>query len=119
MAFSTTEKQTIIRLLGWPAKSLDQDSTHYNSLAVSRLTNLDEDSESQTRVLLSRVTKLDERLESALCRLQASRVDKIEMNADEVPMLRKERNRVLQEISAFLDLPMARVIGGAMGSVCV
>ena len=108
----------MVRLLGWPGKILLTGSTHYNNIIAARLINLDSYIESEVHVLVERVGKLDEKLDDALCRVSTKRVDDIELNTDEMPILRAERRRIIRELSELLDIPMMNG-NGMMGQVCV
>jgi len=119
MAFTTTEKNRIVRLLGWPAKVLVNTSTVYNSVVNDRLTLSDTEAEAEVRTLLNRIVGLDERLETAICRVSTKQVDSIHLNNDEIPMLRRERRRLILELSEFLSIPDRSMAGRAMGRVCV
>ncbi len=118
MALSDKEQYTVIRLLGWPAKTLVVGSTHYNSLIAARLSGLPAEVESDVRLLIERLEKLDEKLEGALCRASTKKVDNLELNPLEMEVLRGERRRVLREISDLLDIPLM-ASGGVNISVCV
>ena len=117
MAFSSRQQHEIVRLLGWPGKTLLSSSTHYNNTVVSRLTNLNADIESEVTALLAKIAKIDAALESALCRLQAKKVDTIETNPDEIPMLKRERMRLLRELSDLLDIQIIKTGGGQVSVV--
>jgi hypothetical protein len=118
MAFTTTEKYKLVRLLGWEAKVLDDTSTVYNSVVNDRLEGYATDAENEVRTLLDRIVTLDEKLEKATCRVSTKEVDGVVLNEDEIPALRRERTRVIREISEFLGIPYRRS-GGVMGNVCI
>lgn len=117
MALTEIEKHTIVRHLGWPAKTLLVNSTHYSNWVVSRLTDLTPEIESLVRDLLSRLIKMDEKLEKAVCRAGISEVDGITFREDELRILRNERYRIIKELSQLLDIPIQNGMG--MGNVGV
>jgi hypothetical protein len=119
MAFSTEEKQKIVRVLGWPYGVIVTTSLDYNNVVNTKLSSTTTDSEEATRLLLSRLDSLDTQLEKALCRTAATQVGDIKMNADEIPTLRRERKRVIMELSEFLGIAYISNIGSGMSNVCV
>lgn len=106
MALTAGEKAQAIRVLGYSNKTLDTGSTHYSKILADRLTSLSADAEAQTRVLLVRISTIDTKLDQALDRLSAKRVDSIETNPDEIPMLKGERARTIRELGQTLDIPV-------------
>lgn len=118
MAFTTTEKNRIVRLLGWPSKVIVQTSTVYNSVVNDRL-SVETEAEAEVRTILDRILTLDERLESAICRVSTTEVDGVKLNREEIPMLRRERRRLIEELSEFLSIPNRSRIGSMMGRVSV
>lgn len=108
MALNDLQKHEIIRHLGWAAKSLLTDSTHYNSVIVSRLTNLNSTIEAQVAGVLSRLDAIEKQLDSARCRLTASEVGDIVTNENEIPMLRKEYWKWLRQLSDLIDIEIIR-----------
>jgi len=115
MALTPIEKNDIIRMLGWPASTIVEGSSAFNRIISQRLNGLSEEAEYDARKILERIEGLDERLDKALDRLSAKRVGDIELNPDELPMLRKERNRLIRELSQLVDIIPAGGSGMALG----
>lgn len=117
MALTDKEKTDILFHLGWPLKSLLPGSTHYNKIAVDRMNNLTSPMEDRVRELLCNIEEVRSRLLEAQKRLSASRVDTIELNQDEIDMLKVEMKRLSKELSGLLDLEMLKS-SGANISLC-
>jgi hypothetical protein len=118
MALTDAQKNDVVRLLGWPGKVLVITSTNYNSQVISRLTNLTDEIESDVGTLLERVEGLDMKLDAALGRAMAIKVGDIELNPEEMNILRRERKRVIRELSELLDIPIVSSSAVNVG-VCV
>ena len=118
MALSSQQKADIVFHLGWPIKSLVENSTDYNKTIVDALANLSTEGEVIALRLLGRINKLDTVIEDAICRLAAKRVGDIETNEYELESLRKEKIKLLRELSDLLDIPMDRQGSGGI-KVCV
>jgi hypothetical protein len=119
MAFTTEEKQKIVRVLGWPYGVIVTTSLDYNTVVNSKLNTVTTDAEEAVKGLLSRMDKLDAQLEKALCRTSATQIGDIRLNQEEIPTLRRERKRVIMEISEFLGIAYVSNIGSGMSNVCV
>ena len=118
MALSAQEKADIIFQLGWPAKTLIQGSTDYSKIISDRLSNLTDEIELNIRAWLDKLAKIDATIEAAICRLSAKRVGDIETNPNELYELRKEKKRILMELSDMLDIEILRSGSGGI-SVCI
>jgi hypothetical protein len=105
MALSDSQKFDVIRLLGWPGKTLVEGSTQYSNVIAGRLTGLHAEIENDVAKLLKRVKGLDEKLDKALGRASAIEIDGIKLNPDEMNLLRGERSKVVRELSELLDIP--------------
>lgn len=120
MALSDTQKAETVKYLGWSGKSIVVGSTNYNSQVADRLKNLTPDIEAEVQCFLSDLHALDEKLKGSWCRLAAKRVDEIELNPDEILMLRSERRRLVRLLSQLLDIPAMGNAGGGMNtSICI
>lgn len=119
MALTDQEKLDIIFQLGWPGETLTVDSTSYSKIISDRVTDLSAPIELRVRGLLARVAKVDVALESAVCRLSAKEVGDIVLRDDELYQLRREKKRLLRELSDLLDIPIMRQGDGGGISVCV
>ncbi len=115
MALSDKQKADVIFFLGWPGKTLVVDSTSYSRITAQKLENLGAGIESQVENLLDKLKKNDERLESASDRLAAKRVGDIELNEDELMILRNERNRLRKLLSQLIDIPLMGSSGVMFG----
>ena len=122
MALTEREKHRTIFYLGWSGLTLVEDSTQFNSVVNDRLGTivkpLNDEIERIVRGLLEKLAACDEQLESAKCRLAASRVDNIEMNPRELEMIRKERLKCIRELSDHLAIPIMRQGGVNTAVVC-
>jgi hypothetical protein len=110
MALTAKQRAKVIYYLGWSGLTIVADSTHYNSVVNDRLGANDTDAEIErlTKDLLTRLEKCDAQLEDAKCRLAAAKVDSITMNKDEIAGLKKERMRLIRELSDHLDIPIMK-----------
>lgn len=104
MALTDSEKSKVIRVLGWPGTTLVPGSINYSGITAGKLTNLTTDIESQAKALLARIDHLDTKLDAALDRALVTSIGDIQINPEEIPILRKERKRVLRELSALIDI---------------
>jgi hypothetical protein len=117
MAFTDTEKVKIVTDLGYPGLVLVPDSIHYVNWINDRLDNLTTPIEACVRDILDRLEKMDLRLEKAVCRAGIERVDGISFNGSELALLRKERCKIIKELSLILDIPSNSC--GSVGNVCL
>lgn len=117
MALTATEKTKIIKYLGWPLKTLDSGSTHYNSIVNSRLINLTVEAEALIKGLLTRIEKIDSAMESALCRMSTQQVGDIKLNNMEMDQLKKEYIKRIRELSDATDIKIERSGGVNVGVV--
>jgi len=115
MALSDKQKADVIFFLGWPAKTLIENSTNYNRTTAQLLENLNTVIESQVQHLLEKLRANDTRLEEAQDRLSAKRVGDIELNTNELETLKAERNRLRKLLSQLLDIPMVGGSGAMFG----
>jgi len=105
MALTAKQKSDVVFFLGWSGKSIVEASTNYNSQVADRLINLTTEIEAQVISLLGKLLSIDAKLESASCRLAATEVNGIKLNANEIHMLRTERKRLAKLLSSLLDIP--------------
>jgi len=114
---SPQEQHAVVRVLGWTGKVIQENSTAYNSQVYDRVSNITTEMEDEARTLLERIAKLDAKLETALCRVSVKEVDGIKLNSEmELMQLRKERKRLIMELSDLLDIPY---VGSSSGMVNV
>jgi hypothetical protein len=118
MALTSPQKHKVVFYLGWSGQTLVVGSTQFNSVVNDRLTtNLNADIEKLVVDLLAKLEKYDVALEAARCRLATKSIDKIEMNPEEIRMLRSERKRCIRELSDHLDIPITKSSSGMHGVV--
>lgn len=114
MSLSTQQMQDIIYYLGWPGKTILADSTHYNSVIYSRLINLIPEIEAQANSLVSRIKEIDEVLRCSINRASTLEVQDIKLNPEERLILRRERTKIIGELSDLLDIDIMKSGGGSM-----
>lgn len=123
MAFDNTEKHKIMRFLCYPANTLVPESTSYSKITADRLLNIPEEAEDEVRSILERISDLDDGLVAGVGQAGVKKIDDIEFfsskeGGSKLDELRKERKRLIGEISSILDIPsMCR--GSGMGNICV
>lgn len=117
MALTATEKTKIIKYLGWPLKTLDSTSTHFNSIVNARLLNLTAEAEALIKGILKRIESLDDKMEAALCRLSTQQVGDIKLNNMELDQLKKEYIKRIRELSDATDIDIERSGGVNVGVV--
>lgn len=120
MAFQDKDRFKIIRLLGWPAKTLVESSTHYSNIVAARLENLPLVVEKEVKTLLVRIDDLDAKLDKQVGRAGIKKVQDIEFDGQGYGMatLRSERRRLLRELSELLDIRLIAG-GGVNANVCI
>lgn len=118
MAFSTTEQNKIVQLLGYGGKVLQANSVLYDGVLVNRLATPPTDTENLIRSYLAQVAAIETQMNAAPLRLSAEKVDDLTINLRELPLLRAERRRIVREMSQHLDIPMV-ASGGVNVSVRV
>src|SRR3990172_12852179 len=101
MALTDTQKHDVVMFLGWSGKSIVVGSTNYNSQVADRLNNLNADIELQVSNYLDKIASIDDKLEGASTRLAAKKVDEIELNPEEIRILRSERRRIARLLGAL------------------
>jgi hypothetical protein len=112
MALSDKDKHKVVYYLGWTGTTLIAGNVHYNSVVNDRLIDLNTYIESLTKGLLERLDMIEESLTQARCRLAAASVDNITMNEREIEHLKKEKRRLIRELSDHLDIPIMKSGGG-------
>jgi hypothetical protein len=117
MSLTANEKAKIVLYLGWPAKTIIEDSTDYSKTFVDRLNNLTSPFEVEVRDLLSKTLAIDNCLSEAKLRLGAKKIGDIETNDAEIYELKKERKRIIKQLAALLDLDVISQSNGIGVSV--
>lgn len=118
MTLSATEQTQIIGFLGWPLKTLDVGSTHYNKTVVDRLNSLTTDAETLIRASLTRLNNLQTKYDASTSRVLVKQLGDIVLNTDEHVGLSKEYRRCLNDLAQLTDIPLLKR-GGANIGVCV
>ena len=120
MALTDSKKMKIVTLLGWPGKTLVASSTHYNTLIVARLENLTPEIETLVKGMLTKVDELDAKLVSSMGKAGLKRIGDIEFygNGQSFTDLKKERKRILKDMSDIMDIAYMKS-GGVNIGVCV
>lgn len=105
MALSLEDKHRIIYHLGLPGKTLLQDSTHYNSVVVSRLTNLDIYIEDKVCEILDELDTARTSLQGSASKGNVKRIGDIELDTDKTrDLAMSEYQRLVKELSVLLDI---------------
>lgn len=105
---SDKDKHKVIFYLGWSGLTLVSGSSQFNSIVNDRVSVNNVQIENLVKGLLARLERIDTALEAAICRLTASEVDGITLNADEIRKLKGERMRYIRELSDHLDIPIEK-----------
>jgi hypothetical protein len=105
MALTSQEQNKVIQVLGYGGKTIQAGSVIYNKILNDRLHQLPPDTETLIRVYINQIYAIEGQMNAAPARLAAKKVDNVEMNLDELSMLRKERKKIAREIAAHLDVP--------------
>ena len=116
MSLTSEEQTKILFYLGYSGNTIVPDTTDYSNIITRNLVAISTATEEMARNLLVRLEKVDTALQNAICRLSAKRVDQIELNPDEIMMLRKERTSIAKELASLLDIPYT---GKSGTNVCV
>lgn len=119
MALTANEIQCVVLYLGWPAKTVEVNSTHYSKIFVDRITTIPAEAEPKVRKYLDKIETLRDQLESAMCRLTTTEVDDIKLREDEIQRLKGLENYWVCQLSDYLDLPVIKSCNGANISVIV
>lgn len=110
----------ILRYLGWPVRTIDPTSVSYSSYISQQLSLFPADALSILTGLVSRVATIDLELQAMISRANVKAIDDIQFFEDGTFDLRRERSRVITEISCMVDIgPGPGFSGGAMTSVQV
>ena len=108
MALTSTQKQKILRYIGWPDIFIKEDSRYFSGTINKRLDELTPEAEADTVSLLNRCIDIDAKLAEATSRLAVTSVSGVGgINRMELSDLRAERNRVIEEMmtTTFLFPP--------------
>ncbi len=122
MAFTDGEKYKIVRFLGWPANTIVTGSIGYSKIFSDHLVGLATEAETEVRSILTRIGALDTSLATAINQAGVKKIDDIEFfgaadGGTKTDELRRERRRLIKELSSLLDI--AVMGGGGMGNVSI
>ena len=115
MALTTKQKHRAIFHLGWSAQTLVEGSTQFNSVVNDRISFDNAEFDRIAKDLIECIDKVDEQLKEAQCRAATSKVDNITLNKDEIYILKKEKRRLIRELSDHTDIPIMKK-GGNLGA---
>lgn len=120
MALTNAEQIKILKLLGWPAKTIVSTSLSYSKIISDRLIVTDADVLVEIRTYLTRADELDAKLKTGINRTGVKSIGDIEFFGTETSDLRGERKRLLKELASFMDIATGPGFGGgSMGSISV
>lgn len=106
MALTAEQKSNALLYLGYPVKTLDAGSTHYNKILVDRFEDLTATAETIVGTLLTEIANLRTKFTASTGRALVKKVGDIELNTEEHYSLGKEYKRLLQDLSKYLDIPL-------------
>lgn len=119
MALSLETKHEIIFLLGYPAKTIIEDSNLYNSIINDRLTDIDSFTQDRVETLLGEIDKVRLGLTALQSQGKLKQVGDIVFNVDNNDRtVKSEYKRLLKELASYLDIPL-RSAGGNIIGVCL
>lgn len=118
MALDTEQKHNILFHLGHSAKSIIVGSTDFSQILLDRMNNLNDDVETIIDRLLTDLDAVRDKMIAGQDIVKAKRVGDIELNNNEINVLRGEYRRLGRELSELLDIPYNRG-GGRNVSVCL
>ena len=98
MALTETQKQKILRYVGWPDIFIRENRRFYSSTIDKRFQNLTPEAEADAIELLNRCLEIDAQLAKATSRLTVNSVGNIRLNREEISMLRSERQKIVNEM---------------------
>jgi hypothetical protein len=122
MALSAAQKNKIIRLLCYPYGTLISTSLDYSNILVGKLNLVADEAQTEVEQLIQWIDQTDDQIDAAINTSGIKRIDDIEFFGGNEPskadVLRKEKKRYLNDLSALLGIP-SRCGGSGMGNVCV
>lgn len=119
MALSDAIKYKVVFALGYPGTILTPTSVNFNSIVRDRL-NLDNAFvEAKVSELLTQIDAIKVKFQKSPTNSNLKRIGDIELDTDKSHLLiKKEHNRLLDELSKLLDLP-CRAGSSSMGRVLI
>lgn len=116
MALNPAQQNKIMQLLGYGGKAIQAGSVIYDKIMNDRLHNLPPPLEAVTVDYLSQIDNIETQIKTVPNRLQATEIQDIKINLQELEMLRRERKKLAREMAQHLDIPY-QGMGGANLSV--
>ena len=104
MALTDTQKQKILRYMGWSQDYIQENNRLYSAHITNRLNTITPETEADVVALLDRCIGIDAQLVEATAKLTISSIGNVRLNREEISMLRAERKRIIDEISTSLDI---------------
>lgn len=104
MPLSATQKQKILRYVGWSDLFVQQNKRFFAATLQNRLTDITPEAEADAISLLNRCLDIDTQLAKAVKRLTATSIGNIRLNRMEISALRSERRRIIKELKTTLFL---------------
>lgn len=118
MAFSLEQKNEIVFLLGYPAKTVIEGSNLYNSFIDDRLSDVDTFTQDRVESLLGEISGVRTKLTELQSQGKLRRVGDIEFNVDSNDRtVKSEYRRLIKELGCYLDIKPK--MGGKMIGVCL
>lgn len=106
MALSLEQKNEILFLLCYPAKTIIADSNLYNSIIADRLEDLDVYTQDRVESMLDEINSVRTKLTELQSQGKLKRVGDIEFNVDSNDRtVKSEYKRLLKELACYLDIP--------------
>lgn len=118
MALSLEQKNEILFLLCYPAKTIIADSNLYNSIVADRLEDLDSSTQDRIETMLTEINEVRTKLTALQDQGKLKQVGDIHFNVDNNDRtVKSEYSRLLKELACYLDIP--RRGSSKMVSVCL
>lgn len=118
MAFTGSEKIKILKYLCFPGGTIDPTNVNYSKIISDRLTNVSADLETEIREVLAKIIALDTKQLNSASQAGVKKIDDIEFFGNSSDMIKKDKNRYVNELSGLIDIPNM-CGGGGMGNVCI
>jgi len=107
MALVLEQKNEILFLLGYPAKTIIKGSNLYNSIVADRLVDIDSFTQDRIESLLLELNQIRTKLSALQDQGKLKQVGDIVFNVDNNDRtVKSEYKRVLKELSRYLDIPL-------------
>jgi len=118
MALSSSQKITILRLLGYPFGTIDPTSVDFSNVVRDKLAAVQNEAQVEVEKILSWIDETDDQLDKAVAKSNVKSVDDIEFFEGSHLTIENQKKRLLRDLSQLLGIP-SRCRGGAMGDVYI